>query len=64
MKCKKLLCMLLAALMLLGLTACGNKPSDPNLLKVGDYTLLYKGERLTLHFDCKACEMTLQREAK
>ena len=25
-------------------------------------TLLYKGERLTLHFDCKACEMTLQRE--
>ena len=46
MKCKKLLCMLLAALMLLGLTACGNKPSDPNLLKVGDYTLLYKGAEI------------------
>ena len=27
-------------------------------------TLLYKGERLTLHFDCKACEMTIQRESK
>lgn len=27
-------------------------------------TLLYKGERLTLHFDCRACEMTLQRETK
>ena len=27
-------------------------------------TLLYKGERLTLHFDCQACQMTIQREAK
>lgn len=27
-------------------------------------TLLYKGERLTLHFDCKACQMTIQRESK
>ncbi len=27
-------------------------------------TLLYKGERLTLHFDCRACEMTIQREPK
>lgn len=27
-------------------------------------TLLYKGERLALHFDCQACQMTIQREAK
>ena len=46
----KLLCLLLAALMLLSLTACGkNKEStdkelaDSNLLKLGDYELLYKG---------------------
>ncbi len=25
-------------------------------------TLLYKGHRLTLHFDCSACEMTIQKE--
>lgn len=36
--------LLLAALMLLTLTACGDKePADPNLVKVGDYTVLYKG---------------------
>ena len=46
----KLLYLLLAALMLLSLTACGkNKEStdkelaDSNLLKLGDYELLYKG---------------------
>ena len=33
----KLLCILLAALMLLSLAACGGgKPADPNLLKVGE----------------------------
>lgn len=38
-----LVCLLLAA-MLLTLTACGEKePADPNLVKVGDYTVLYKG---------------------
>lgn len=46
MKRTKLLCLLLSALMLFGLTACGSKPSDPNLLKVGDYTLLYKGAEI------------------
>ena len=41
----KLLCLLLAALMLLGsLTACGkDKAKDSNLIKLGDYELLYKG---------------------
>ena len=46
----KLLCLLLAALMLLGLTACGKDKestdkelADSNLLKLGDYELLYKG---------------------
>ena len=46
----KLLCLLLAALMLLSLTACGKnkestdkEPADSNLLKLGDYELLYKG---------------------
>ena len=41
----KLLCLLLAALMLLSsLTACGkDKAKDSNLNKLGDYELLYKG---------------------
>ena len=46
MKPTKLLCMLLAALMLFSLAACGKgeeDPKDPNLLTVGDYELRYKG---------------------
>ena len=40
----RLLCLLLAALMLLSLTACGkDKAADSNLIQLGDYTLLYKG---------------------
>ena len=41
----KLLCLLLAVLMLLSsLTACGkDKAEDSNLIKLGDYELLYKG---------------------
>ena len=41
----RLLCLLLAVLMLLGsLTACGkDKAKDSNLIKLGDYELLYKG---------------------
>ena len=41
----KLLCLLLAAVMLLSsLTACGkDKAKDSNLIKLGDYELLYKG---------------------
>ena len=46
----KLLCLLLAALMLLGLTACGKDKestdkelADSNLLKLGDYELRYMG---------------------
>ena len=41
----KLLCLLLAMLMLLSsLTACGKeKTADSNLIKLGDYQLLYKG---------------------
>ena len=41
----KLLCLLLAMLMLLSsLTACGkDKAKDSNLIKLGDYELLYKG---------------------
>lgn len=35
-------------------TPAGNKFPDP-------LTLLYKGQKLQLHFDCTACEMTLQR---
>lgn len=38
-------------------TPAGKELSEP-------LTLLYKGERLTLHFDCRACEMTVQREKK
>ena len=40
----KLLCLLIAALMLLSLTACGKETSkDPNLIKLDNYELLYKG---------------------
>ena len=40
----KTLCLLLAALMLLSsLTACGKKNINPNLIELGDCTLLYKG---------------------
>lgn len=43
-KMKKQLCWLLAALLLLSLTACGKEePKDPNQIILGDYTLLYKG---------------------
>ena len=40
----KLLCLLLAALMLLSLAACGKETAtEPNLIKLGDCELLYKG---------------------
>ena len=44
---KKLLCLLLAVLMIFSLTACGkDKAADPNLIKLGDCELLYKGARI------------------
>ena len=40
----KLLCLLIAALMLLSLTACGKEATkDSNLIKLDNYELLYKG---------------------
>ncbi len=40
----KLLCLLIATLMLLSLTACGKETKkDPNLIKLDNYELLYKG---------------------
>ena len=40
----KRICVLLAAVMLLTLAACGEKkPKDANVLQLGDYELLYKG---------------------
>ena len=39
---KKILAMLLAFVMMLSLTACGKgKAADPDLIKLGDYELLY-----------------------
>lgn len=43
MKRSKLFCTLLAVLMLFSFSACGKgKTSDPNLLELGDYQLLFK----------------------
>ena len=40
----KLLCLLIAALMLLSLAACGKETAtEPNLIRLGDRELLYKG---------------------
>lgn len=46
MKRRKLFCLLLAAVMLFSLAACGKgekEPEDPNLLTVGEFELHYKG---------------------
>lgn len=46
MKRRKLFCLLLAAVMLFSLTACGkgeDETKDPNLLTVGEFELHYKG---------------------
>lgn len=44
MKRTRLLCVLLAAAMLLSLAACGkDDPKESNSLQIGDYALLYKG---------------------
>ena len=52
MKRRKLLCMLVAAVMLLSLAACGKgKNTDPNLLKIGDYELRYKGAEIMTDYD-------------
>ena len=41
---RRLLAFLIAVVMALGFTACGEKePADPNLVKIDDYTVLYKG---------------------
>lgn len=40
---KKLLALLLAAVMLFSLAACKKEPADPNHYKLGDYELDYKG---------------------
>lgn len=49
----RILGLLLAVLMVFSLTACGNngKPTDPNLIKLGDYELLYKDACLMEDFD-------------
>ena len=41
----KRFCLLLVVLMLFGLTACGKDKTaaDPNVIKLGDYELRYKG---------------------
>ena len=43
-KWKRLLCLLFAAAMVLGLAACGadSSTSDPNRIQLEEYTLLYK----------------------
>ena len=46
MKRRKLFCLLLAAVMLFSLAACGkgeDETKDPNLLTVGEFELHYKG---------------------
>ncbi len=51
---KKLLCVLLAAVMLLGLISCGKKDAadtDPNLMKLGSYELRYKSACIMEDYD-------------
>ena len=49
----KSLCMLLVAVMVLGLASCSKnkKPSDPNRFVIGDFELLYKGSEIMLDSD-------------
>ena len=66
MKRRKLFCLLLAAVMLFSLAACGkgeDETKDPNLLTVGEFELHYKGEGndalvLTLDFTNNSEETT------
>ena len=54
MKRWTLFCLLLAAVMLFSLAACGKgeeEPEDPNLLQVGDYELLYKGASIMTDYE-------------
>ena len=54
MKRMKLLCMLLAALMLLSLAACGKgggETEDPNLLQIGEFELRYKGASIMTDYE-------------
>ncbi|RHR11038.1 DUF5067 domain-containing protein [Pseudoflavonifractor sp. AF19-9AC] len=55
MKRTKLLCLFLAVLMLLSLTACGKggkeEPEDPNLLTVGEFELRYKGASIMTDYE-------------
>lgn len=44
MKLNRVLCLLLAVFMMVGLCACGEKePADPNHFDFGDYEVVYKG---------------------
>lgn len=52
MKCKRMIYVILAVLMLFGLTSCGkDQAKDPNELKIGSYELLYKGAKLMKDYD-------------
>ena len=52
MKRIKLICVFMAVLMLLSLTACGKgKPEDSNLLMVGEFELLYKGASIMKDYE-------------
>ena len=51
---KKVLAMLLALIMVLGLVACGDKEEkieNPNLITIGDYQALYTGAYITKDYD-------------
>ena len=61
---KKILAIVLALVMVLGLAACGGKEEkieNPNLIKIGDHQALYKGAWITTDYDGEVVKWSFTR---